>query len=328
MRVSRLSLLYAVSIVFLMLPVAHAEPTLLCGKDISHIDSAYKWDYIQDSVPIDLYPGGAGKIYQQLFDQYQHDVSEVDRSRDEVNKFIALQRSIISGNKSALLSIKAGPFSGEELLSANDTVFAIPCSDVEETWLVDIANLSITYRKIHDASFDVLRETADNNIQRLNQKYQQWFDNGLPMWPQESWFNGLFLDESDAEEPANHQWVLLRPSVGIAGNASRGINNNQLEAALGVELFGYVRYVSDDYSDYWGVSAFASLGEDVGAGYGALIRYNNYMLGYTKRDKDVSAGIVEDSEYLFIGYDLYQLINEKKDGFVSYKRKIRETLEN
>jgi hypothetical protein len=302
------------------------ESTVICGSDISDFESPFKWQVIQDDVPIYLAPGDTKKIYQQFLNAYRENLTLDDATRDEVRKFVSLQESIISGMESAQLSIKAGPMSGDELLSGHKLIFPFPCADIGKNYLVDISYLAIAYKKVHDASFEVLRDAANKTIQLRNRQYQDWFDNGLPMWPQETWFNGLFLGESDADKPAKHQWVVFRPSVGLGGNSNGGITDSNLEATLGVEIGGFVRYLKADYSDYWGLSVLATLGEDAGVGYGLLLRYNDYVFGYSKRNEDASLGISDDNEYLYIGYDLYKLVHEKKDEFRQYKRKVRKTI--
>ena len=46
----------------------------------------------------------------------------------------------------------------------------------------------------------------------------------------------------------------------------------------------------------------------------------------THREKDLDLGIGSDSVYFYIGYDLYNLVNEKKDAFRDYKQKVRQTI--
>ncbi|MGB5398257.1 MAG: hypothetical protein WBN96_14015, partial [Gammaproteobacteria bacterium] len=208
-----------------------------------------------------LYPGDTEKVYQQLLDSYLLNLEQGDLQRAQVKQFIAVQKSIIRGESSAILVIDPGFNSGYELISGHETVFIVPCESAQESWLIDIAYLATAYSKIHNVSFEVFRETANATIQKRNLQYQNWFDNGLPMWPQETWLNGLFLDESDAKQPARLQWVLLRPSVGLGGNAHDGISNNKFAATLGLEVAGFAHYLNEDYSNYWGLSFLATIGE-------------------------------------------------------------------
>lgn len=309
-------------------PFAFAQESTfkVCGDEILDLDSVFQWQKIEPGLPMYFGPGDTTAIYQDLLQRYLANLAEADRQRVEVIKFIdALQGIIV--NRSALLTVSRNPITErEELVNGADKVFGINCADIELDYLVDILHLAIAYRKIHDASFAELRTAADQEIQRLNLQYQNWFDNGLPMWPQETWFNGLFLGESDASEAPRQQWVLLRPSVGLGGNTHDGLSNGNLDETLGVELFGYVRYRESDYSSYWGLSALATLGEDTGVGYGLLLRYDDYVLGYSRRDRDAARGIGEHNEYWYIGFDLYSLIHEKEDGFRDYKQKVRRVI--
>ena len=306
---------------------AQGDAILLCDIDISAKDSLFKWHNVEKDVPLYLYPNDAEKLYQGLLDKYIRKLSSDDQQRSEVKQFIELQKTIISKQAPALLVLKPNPFSSEwELLNGANLVFPVNCDDVDQNYLIDIFYLALSYKKINDASFERFREAANATIQRRNLQYQNWFDNGLAMWPQETWFNGLFLGKSDADKPAEHQWVILRPSVGLGVNSSDGLSKGNVDGALGIEIGGFVRYLNNDYSNYWGLSVLATLGEDAGAGYGLLLRYDDYVLGYTQREEDVALGIGSDNKYIYIGYDLYNLVHHKKDRFSAYRQKIRKTI--
>ncbi len=316
-------------VLFLFSPMlaAQGDAILLCDVDISDRDSLFKWQSVEKDVPLYLYPNGAEMLYQRLLDQYIRKLSFDDQRRSEIKQFIELQKTIISKQAPALLALKPNPFSGEwELLNGANQVFPIDCDDVNQDYLIDIYYLALSYKKINDASFEIFREAASATIQQRNLQYRNWFDNGLPMWPQETWFNGLLLGKSDAEKPARHQWVIFRPSVGLGVNSSDGLSNGNVDATLGIEIGGFVRYLNNDYSNYWGLSVLATLGEDAGVGYGLLLRYDDYVLGYTHRGEDAASGIGSDSEYFYIGYDLYKLVHDNKDRFSQYRQKIRQSI--
>lgn len=309
----------------LLVPAVQASSHfLVCGVDMSDKDTPYRWEIIEADLPIYIYPDDTVGIYRSLLNRYLDNLKPDDAQRSEVSAFVQLLEKLVANEVNPLLKVGPNPMTDEvELLNSDQRVLLIKCDDITRQYLIDIVHLQLALRKIHDESFSQLRSQADANIQRRNQQYQNWFDNGLPMWPQETWLNGIFLDESDAVEPAHHQWVFLRPSVGLGVNSDDGINDGNLEATLGVEVGGFVHYLKDDYSSYWGVSVLATLGEDAGVGWGGLLRYDNYVLGFTRRNRDLSAGISEDRDYLYIGYDLLQLIDEKKNRFRGFKQKVR-----
>ncbi len=319
--------LLALLLQVLSISASYADSYIVCEVDLVNKVSKFSWQEVQDTVPLFLKPDDELIYYKRLLSQFRVGLSVEEQRNEFVKEFIQLLTDIIDNNKRDILKIRLHPMSDSYVLATRSSDYPIPCNDIEENYLIDIAHMVNSLNKIHDASFEVFREQADKTIQLRNMQYQNWFDNGLPMWPQETWLNGLFLNESDAEQPARHQWVLLRPSVGIGSNVNNSISNSKLEATLGLEIAGFAHYLNDDYSNYWGMSLLTTLGDDVGVGYGVLLRYNNYVLGYTKREEDAALGIDDDNGYIFIGYDLYQLLHDKKDGFEGFKRKVRTTID-
>ena len=181
---------------------------------------------------------------------------------------------------------------------------------------------------MHDASWETLRGAVSRQIELRDQQYTDWFTNGLPMWPLETWANGKLLDKSDAIKPKDWQLVVVRPTVGLGVNSTDGIRDTKPEMTLAIEPIGYVKYTKKDYSSYWGVSFLMTAGDDHGIGYGALARYNNYVLGIVKRRNDnLALGVKGDDLYVFIGFDLYELVHKKQEEFRYFKGKVRENLE-
>jgi len=130
--------------------------------------------------------------------------------------------------------------------------------------------------------------------------------NGLPMWPQETWLNGMNIDfDTDtAERASDKQWIFLRPSIAPALRFS-GTDNSELDAALVIEPFGFIRYRKDSEFRKWqGASLMVSVTGDNGVGYGALYRYGNWIIGaaYHSQTSDTM---------LYASVDLYDLIVPK-----------------
>lgn len=127
--------------------------------------------------------------------------------------------------------------------------------------------------------------------------------NGLPMWPQETFINGLGIDFA-SEEPqlaSRRQWVLLRPSIAPALRFD-GADNSALDAALVVEAFGFINYRrGSEYREWRGASAVATVTENNGVGYGAIYRHNNWIMGAAYHDRT-------DDWLLYVSVDLYDLV--------------------
>lgn len=316
----------AVVCLLLWLPLsAYAdEPIKLCDKDLTDTEHQFHPSKLKTIIPDDLKPDEAKGVYIQFFDSYGSQLTDSQKTLPLVEKFIALQKDIINSKKSANLSLKPN-FDGDvELSSGADKVADIPCGDRDKDYLIDIAYLATAYKLTHDGSWSEVRSAVTKKISYLGQQYEDWFNNGLPMWPQETWFNGLFLDESDAVKPNKYQYVLLRPSVGLGLNAAHSFDETKTNLTLGIEPVGYVRYMKDDYSEYWGVSLLITSGDDAGVGYGILGRYNSFVLGILRHDENKELGISKDDNYLFIGVDLFNLINEKENQFKEFKKKVKD----
>ena len=158
---------------------------------------------------------------------------------------------------------------------------------------------------------------SDRVSERANE-YQRYLTNGLPMWPWELAINGWGRDYHDLFNAAPRwQWVVFRPSAGFELTWPNR-KEAKLEASVGVEPIGFVRYTDDSYKNWWGVSTLVTLGtDDNGAGLGGLIRYNNYSLGVVKRE-DV------DDTYLFFSFDFYDKVRDTEARVSEATQKLKE----
>lgn len=155
-------------------------------------------------------------------------------------------------------------------------------------------------------------------VSKRADEYMRYMSNGLPMWPWELAINGWGQDYHDLFAGAPRwQWVVLRPSVGLELSwASR--KQAKLEASIGVEPIGFVRYTDTSYNNWWGISTLVTLGTDKnGAGLGGLIRYNNYALGVVRRE-DI------DDTYLFFSIDLYDKVRETRSRVSEAKQELEK----
>lgn len=142
-------------------------------------------------------------------------------------------------------------------------------------------------------------EIYDKRVEERANEYERYLKDGLAMWPWELAVNGWGQDYNDLfTEAPRWQWVVARPSAGfelVWANRKEAA----LEASVGVEPLGFVRYSGSGYKNWWGLSTLVVLGtDDNGAALGGLIRYNNYSLGIVKRE-DI------DDTYLFFSFDLF-----------------------
>lgn len=143
-------------------------------------------------------------------------------------------------------------------------------------------------------------------IRRIYNTHRTRLTNGLPMWPQETWLNGLNVD-FDTDEPAEAsgtQWIFLRPSISPALKFS-GEDSSELDAALLLEPFGFIKYRGgSDFKKWQGGSVIVTMSGDNGVGYGAMYRYDSLIIGAAHHSKP-------DEWMLYISLDLYDLVVPK-----------------
>lgn len=298
----------------------------VCDQDVTDPAHRYSWLRLKQRLPENLGPGDEVQAYGDLANLYLQGLTDEDRQRADVKKFVELLGQISTGVRSANVVIKPG-LQGEVLYSGADKVTDLGCSTPVASAVVDMSYMTIALKKVHTLSWSVLMGATNARIQALSRQYADWFNNGLPMWPLETWANGLLLDKHDAVAPKRWQLVLARPSLGVGINSGKSVNSSKPESTLAIEPIGYVRYTSDDYSKYWGVSLMMTVGDDKGVGGGVLCRYRNYVVGVTKRQKDIRRGISGDDLYLFVGLDVYNLFHTQQERFDGLKQKVRENLQ-
>jgi hypothetical protein len=157
---------------------------------------------------------------------------------------------------------------------------------------------------------------ARSEIQTLAGGYRNLVFNGLPMWPQEWWFNGLGIDlESEKPQPAPMwQKIFMRPSLSPAFKFD-GMDDSELDAALILEPIGFIQYQTPERDRWMGGSLILTLTNGNGIGVGGLFRYNRAIFGAAYHEDDSHV-------LLYATVDLYdflfspQAANRRADAFL------------
>ena len=145
-------------------------------------------------------------------------------------------------------------------------------------------------------------------LKLIKNNYEQWLvGDGLPQWPQEFWLNSKAFGGTEYLKKApRRQWVFLRPNIGTELSYSNQ-EDADVVGSFAIEPIGHVWYLGDEgYKRKVGVSALATLGTSNGAGYGVMLRWNEYWAGYTFKSGD-------NSDALFVGIDIYKYFNKKEN---------------
>jgi hypothetical protein len=152
-------------------------------------------------------------------------------------------------------------------------------------------------------------------IKKLEEQYDRYLFDGFPMFPWEAWANSRFLtDKNIANGPPKNMLVLIHPSAGLVTSIDSDTSSDT-GGVLAVEAVGWIRY-STNYRHWYGASLLAVFPTDRDIGYGVAFNYDNFKLGVTWHDDNDSE---HDGLALFFGFDLYQLVSDKKKSFEDYR---------
>ena len=154
--------------------------------------------------------------------------------------------------------------------------------------------------------FDGAAQVTRDRIQSVYMGYRNLLDNGLPMWPQEWWINGLNVDLESEEPQEAPMWqtVFMRPSIAPAFKLD-GIDDSELDAAVVLELIGAVKYRNEQRDKWIGGSLMATITNSNGIGVGGLLRYNQFIAGAAYHDQDSDV-------LLYVSFDLYDFLFGKE----------------
>jgi len=260
----------------------------------------------------DIGLGQYGHAYRKLAARLNSALSEAERAMPKVSQFLAnLARADESDITDRHFRTEVGVDDPNvlQLFESHPAQLPIDCRQSVPRYLVEVVTVAQVAGTIKTRQRAKDFEALAAAVARQARDIDNLLKNGLPMWPWELWANGKRLPESDAEKLFRWQWVLLRPTAGMAID-TRSRADGDLQAGVGIEPVGFVRYRGEDYRAWWGASLLVTTTTKSGIGLGAALRWNNFVLGAT-RNKGQQAG-QSDSTVIFIGIELYDFLNKQR----------------
>jgi hypothetical protein len=193
---------------------------------------------------------------------------------------------------------------------AADTLHSVSCSS--DVWTgtespeVAVFYVAAVMNQAAEEGIETLRVLAANQADAARRSYDDWLFNGLAMWPWELKANEFRIEKDFASPAPEWQLTLLRPSPALAIRAPN-VENAELNYALMLEPFGYVRYLEGSrHREWWGVSPVVTVTDDNGTGYGLLARYNEFTLSAAHHES-------VDEVLVYFSIDLYQYLLSQED---------------
>lgn len=253
-------------------------------------------------------------VYSRFADRFEATLDDATKAEPAVARFLANVRAARL-EPAAFDAAPSDDRTRETLFENTDQPIALAC-DALPRHAPDMVAVSLMTGWVRGQERLPELERRARRVVEQYRDHEALLRNGLPMWPWELWLNGKRLGRSDWEPLFRTQWVVLRPTAGVEIDA-RSRAEGDLEASIGIEPLGFVRYRTEDYASWWGASLLVTASTREGIGLGGLLRWNDYVLGVTHHESDSPAK--SDGVFIFLGVDLYDLVNRKREDFAKWK---------
>jgi hypothetical protein len=155
------------------------------------------------------------------------------------------------------------------------------------------------------------------------ERWRQYVFDGRSQYPWEMALNGATSARgSDIQNPPRRQWILFHPEVGAEiGTGGTGAANLTAKESILIQALGHVWYRWPESSGgelgWWGISASASIREELRPGVGFTVHYGRVVnVGLLWRDLDRN-GSIDRTPYFHTGIDLFRLAKKRLPGWVT-----------
>lgn len=286
-----------------------------CGRNYN-ISPDLQPAALMDSSAAELEAKNFALVYKRYAQRFESTLLAIETTDPVTAKFIASIRRANNFEEKYFDVTHEPDLKAEVFFASTGNEIIIKCGEIPP-YFADMAAVSLMTRWVRTQQSLPEYEQRANFVVRQSQAHEALLYNGLPMWPWELWLNGKRLVKDDWEPLFTTQWVFLRPVAGIEINTRDRASAN-LDIGAGIEPLGFVHYQNAEYTSWWGASLLLTSSTNAGIGVGGLLRWNNYVLGVTRHQSN-TAGI-PDSNFVFIGVELFDLLNKKRADFNEWKK--------
>lgn len=296
----------------------------MCDR-VLEITPALRASALMEAAAADLDSGRFDRVYATFAARLEAALTETSRASPAVARLLANVRAGTLPVR-AFDVVPSDDRLKELIFESSPDQIEIDCAQVAPHE-PDMAAVALMTAWVRGQQVLPALEARAQFVVRQSAAHEALINNGLPMWPWELWLNGKRLERSDWEPLFKTQWVLMRPTAGIEID-TRSRAEGDLEASIAIEPVGLVRYRNDDYSKWWGASLVVTSSTGEGIGLGALLRWNDLVLGVTRHEADSPEK--SDGTFIFVGVELYQLFTKKREDFEAWRdvqgRRVNELL--
>lgn len=207
-------------------------------------------------------------------------------------------------------------FSGKDYALTYDEIEALPDPLAEDLlFRIDTVNRLLT-----DFKQPALRQTV-RAIENAKGRWEIYLREGMSQFPWEAAFNSWTIGADNIQYPPTRQWILMHPELGVEINTN-SLKEITAKESLAIELFGHVWYHWRNLDQpekglrWWGLSAAASLRDDLRPGIGFIAHYGRFVtFGITWHDPDEDGRWFNDAPFVMMGIDLFRFAEERAPAY-------------
>lgn len=205
------------------------------------------------------------------------------------------------------------PCPGDECLSGNNIVTYDDLEALPDAQTEDFLQRMRTFaRLLVDFKRPAVRRTV-HAIELARDRWAVFVDRSRSQYPWEVLANGWIVGGGTIERPPMRQIVLVHPTAAVEMTTD-DIQELRAKQALAIEALGLIWYRWKNESApaeglrWWGLSAIASIRDDMRPGVGLLLHYGRMVtIGVSWHDDDLDDAWLDRPPYVIASFDLFQL---------------------
>lgn len=216
-------------------------------------------------------------------------------------------------------------FSGKGYALSYAEIEALPDPQAEDL----LYRIDTVHRLLTDFKKPAIGQTM-GAIRNAQARWEIYLREGMSQFPWEAAFNSWTIGADNIQYPPKRQWILMHPELGVEAS-TRSLKEVTAKESLAIELFGHVwyRWRNPDQPErglrWWGISAAASLRDDLRPGIGFIAHYGRFVtVGVTWHDPDEDGRWFNDAPFILMGIDLFRFAEERAP---SYQKRWERALE-
>ncbi|MBI3805302.1 MAG: hypothetical protein HY282_16250 [Nitrospirae bacterium] len=261
------------------------------------------------------------RVLNERFSHFESDLARADKNGETLDAFL-------DRTPTGLFQFPCPDgvcFSGTAYALTYDEIGALPDPQAEDLlYRIDTVNRLLT-----DFKKPAIAQTT-RAIENAKTRWEIYMREGMSQFPWEAAFNSWTIGADNIQYPPMRQWILAHPELGVEVS-TKSLKEITAKQSLSIELIGQVwyRWKRLDHPEsglgWWGISAAASLRDDLRPGIGLIAHYGRFVtLGVLWHDVNRDGRWFNDPPFITMGIDLFRFAGDRAPA---YQKKWERALE-